>query len=362
LTEERKLDHLRICLNEDVESNLVTNGFEDIHFVHRALPELDKNDIDISTEFLDHRFEAPVIVEPMTGGEQSLSKEINAALASMVEEAGMGMGLGSQRAALEDSSLEETYTIVREKAPTAFLMANIGCTQLLSERGIEYAERVIEMVDADALSIHLNPLQEAIQPEGETYFLGVLQRIRDVVKEVKVPVIVKETGAGIASEDARKLAEVGVACIDVAGAGGTSWAAVEHYRAKSNRDELRAKLGKTFWDWGIPTAICLIEVKQSVSIPVIASGGIRTGVEGAKAISLGADLVGMALPFLKATVKGDVKETLNIFLEELKSVMFLVGARNLEELRSAPLVITGKTKVWLNERGFDTKIYARRSG
>jgi len=360
LTEGRKLDHLRICLNEAVESNTITNGFEDVYFVHRALPELDKADIDVSTEFLGHRFEAPVIVEPMTGGEQTLSKEINEALASMVEEAGIGMGLGSQRAALEDSSLEETYTIVREKAATAFLMANIGCTQLISERGVEYARRAVDMVDADALSIHLNPLQEAIQPEGETCFSGVLKRIEDVVKEVKVPVIVKETGAGIASEDAKMLVKVGVACIDVAGAGGTSWAAVEHYRAKSNQDELRARLGKTFWDWGIPTAICLIEVKQSVDVPVIASGGIRTGIDGAKAISLGADLVGMALPFLKSAVKGEAKKTLNIFLEELKNVMFLVGAENLESLRSAPIVITGKIGEWLNERGFDTKIYARR--
>ena len=291
-----------------------------------------------------------------------MSKKINAVLASMVEEAGIGMGLGSQRAALEDPSLGETYTVVREKAPTAFLMANIGCTQLLSEMGVEYARRVVEMVDADALSIHLNPLQEAIQPEGDTRFSGVLKRIGEVVKEVKVPVIVKETGAGIASEDAKRLVEAGVSCIDVAGAGGTSWAAVEHYRAESNKDDVRARLGKTFWDWGIPTAICLIEVEQSVEIPVVASGGIRTGIDGAKAIALGADLVGMALPFLRSAVEGEVKKTLNIFLEELKNVMFLVGARSLEELHSAPIVITGKTKEWLNERGFDTKIYARRLG
>jgi len=359
--EGRKLDHLQICLNESVESNEITNGFEDIHFIHRALPEIDKEEIDISTEFFNHRLSAPIIVEPMTGGEPTMSKKVNSALASVVEEIGIGMGIGSQRAAIENSNLEETYRIVREKAPTAFLMANIGCVQLISDEGLEYAERAIEMIDADALTIHLNPLQEAIQPEGETKFSGILKQIERLVNHIEVPIIVKETGAGIALEDAKKLRDAGVTCIDVAGAGGTSWAAVEYYRAKKIGDELRARLGEAFWNWGIPTAVSVVEAKQNTDLTVIASGGIRTGIEAAKALSLGATLVGMALPLLKAVVKGELRKFLDLFMEELKNTMFLVGARNLNELRSVPLVITGKTGSWLKERGIETSVYARRS-
>jgi isopentenyl-diphosphate delta-isomerase len=215
---------------------------------------------------------------------------------------------------------------------------------------------------ADALAIHLNPLQEAIQPEGETNYLGVLSRIGEIAQAMDVPVIVKETGAGIAAEEAKMLEEIGVAGIDIAGVGGTSWAAVEYHRAKKAQDEFRQRLGETFWDWGIPTAVSLVEVVQSVHLTVIASGGIRHGTDAAKALALDADLVSMALPILKPAVKNseEVKQKLRFVIKELENAMFLVGAESIEKLRKVPVVLTGKTAEWLRMRGFKPELYARR--
>jgi isopentenyl-diphosphate delta-isomerase len=218
------------------------------------------------------------------------------------------------------------------------------------------------MIEANALAIHLNPLQEAAQPEGQTQFKGVLQKIGEIAKKLDKPVIAKETGAGIAAEEAKKLEAVGVSGIDVSGAGGTSWAAVEYYRAKRRRNSFQHKLGDVFWDWGIPTATCIAEVTQTVSIPVIASGGIRDGVEMTKALALGADLASLSQPVLQAAVKGvkETKDVLSLLMEELRNAMFLVGANSVQALREVPLVILGKTAEWLEERGFDVKNYGRR--
>jgi len=360
MTERRKFDHLQICLNEETQATQITTGFEDIHLIHRAVPEIGREEIDLSVKLFNHRFSAPIIIEGMTGGESKHSKKINAVLASAAEELGIGMGVGSQRAALENPKLIETYSIVREKAPSAFIIANIGATHLLNKDGVKDAERAIEMIGADALAIHLNPLQEAIQLEGETNFSGILNKIRELSERVVVPIIAKETGAGISSEDAVRLVEAGVSVIDVAGAGGTSWAAVEYHRARKVGDDLRCRMGEAFWNWGIPSAISLVEIAESVEASIIASGGIRSGIDAAKALALKADLVGMAFPLLKAAAEGNLIKFLSFFIEELRNAMFLVGAKKVHELRSVPVVITGKTREWLMERGFDTKKYSRR--
>jgi len=340
--EKRKMDHIHICLNKNVEAKRVTTGFEDVFLIHRALPELN--------------------LEEIGGAEEAL--KINASIAEAVEELGLGMGIGSQRAALENPKLRRTYTIARKKAPNAFLAANIGAPQIIRDYTIKDVEEAVEMIEADALIIHLNPLQEAVQPEGEAFYSGALRKIREITSSLDVPVIVKETGAGIAAEDAERLKEAGVAGIDVAGAGGTSWAAVECYRASKRKDYFTEETGREFWDWGIPTAVSVVEVAQSVDLPVIASGGVRSGLDVAKALGLGADLAGFALPILKPAMKSGekVKEKIKIIIQQLRTSMFLVGADSTERLREAPLVVLGRTAEWLRMRGFDIESYARRGG
>lgn len=358
---KRKANHIRISLNQNAQARKVATGLEDIHFVHKALPETDKKEIDLSTTVFNHRFAAPLIVGAITGGTPEATK-INATIAEAVEELGLGMGVGSQRAAIEDKKLEKTFATARKKAPTVFLIANIGGVQLVHGYGLKEVKKAIEMIEADAIAIHLNPLQEAVQLEGQTNFKGVLEKIGEIVKELDRPVIAKETGTGIASEEARKLEAVGVKGIDVSGAGGTSFAAVEYYRAKKRGNSFQRRLGDVFWDWGIPTALSVVEVSQTVSIPVIASGGVRNGVEMAKALALGASLTSLSQPVLQAAVKGvkEVKSLLSLLIEELTNTMFLVGAESVKNLRETPLVITGKTAEWLRMRGFNIESYARR--
>lgn len=346
---DRKLEHLMLCRNNDVEYRKKT-GFEDIEFIHKALPEVNKEEIDLSTDFFGKKMDAPIIISAITGGHPA-SLKINRELARAADKLNIGMGVGSQRAAIENPELAPTYTVVREEAPSSFLIGNIGAPQ------IELAEKAADMMDADALALHLNPLQEAIQPEGDVDATGYTESIREISKNLKLPVIAKETGAGISSQDARTLEKAGVSAVDVAGSGGTSWAAVETYRAKDRY------LGDLYWDWGIPTAISTVEVCESVNVPVISSGGIRTGLDAAKAIALGADAVGIALPLLKDAYVGHeaVITRLEKFKEELRVAMFLVGASSLEELRNSDIIIKGSTREWLTERGFNTKKYARRS-
>jgi len=360
-TRKRKADHIRISLNHNVQARKVTTGFEDTHLIHNALPEIDKQDIDLSTTVFNHKFSAPLIVGAITGGTSEAAK-INAAIAEAVEELGLGMGVGSQRVAIEDKTLEKTFAIARKKAPTAFLIANLGGVQLVHGYGLKEVKKAVEMIDADAIAIHLNPLQEAVQPEGQTRFGGVLEKIGEITKELGKPVIAKETGAGIAAEEAKRLEAANVEGIDISGAGGTSFAAVEYYRAKGKSNSSQRRLGEVFWDWGIPTAVSLVEVSQSVNIPIIASGGIRSGVEMAKALALGASLTSISKPVLEAAVKG-VKETkreLLLLIEELKNSMFLVGADTVQALKEKPVVITGKTAEWLRLRGFNIEVYAKR--
>jgi isopentenyl-diphosphate delta-isomerase len=360
-TRKRKADHIRIALNQNVQARTITTGLEDVCFVHKALPEVDKKRIDSSAIVFGHKFAAPLIVGAITGGTQEASK-INTTIAEAIEQLGLGMGVGSQRAAIEDKKLEKTFAIVRKKAPTAFMIANIGGIQLVNGYGLKEVRKAIGMIGADAIAIHLNALQEAIQPEGQTNFNGILTRISEITRELEKPMIVKETGAGIATEEARELEDAGVKGIDVSGAGGTSFAAVEYYRTKRNENNPQRRLGDVFWDWGIPTAVSIVEVSQTVNTPVIASGGIRSGTDMAKAVALGASLVSFSQPVLQAALRGveETKAVLSVLMDEFRNTMFLVGARSVQDLRKAPVVITGKTAEWLKTRGFNVENYARR--
>jgi len=360
-TRKRKADHIEKCLKENVQAREATTGFEDVHFVHKALPEIDKGKVDLTTCLWGHKFKAPLIVGAMTGGTPEAEK-INANIAEAVESLGLGMGVGSQRAAIEDPKLASTFSVARKKAPNAFLIANIGAIQLVHGYGLAQVRKAVKMIEADAVAIHLNALQEAVQPEGQTNFAGVLTKIASLAAELDVPVIAKETGSGIAAEEAQKLEAAGVKGIDVGGLGGTSFAAVEHYRSGENQYGAQQWLGEVFWDWGIPTAASLVEVTQSTKVPVVASGGVRNGTIIAKALALNASLASVAHPVLQTAVKSvvETEALLSRLTEELRNVMFLVGAENVEQLAKTPVVITGNTNRWLKNRGFDVKGYGRR--
>ncbi len=343
-TSSRKLDHLRICSESDVGRG--DAGFSDIRLVHNALPECDMAAIDRHTRFLSRTFDSPLFISAMTGGHPDTGI-VNARLARAAERFGIGMGVGSQRAALEDPALADTFSVVREEAPKAFLVANLGAVQL-RDHGIEWAERAVGMIDADAIAIHLNFLQEAIQPEGDHNATGCLDAIRELCDGMKTPVLVKETGSGISLQTAKACTGAGAAAIDVGGFGGTSWAAVESLRAGRGRSaDARQKktLGEDFADWGIPTVVSLCEV-LGTGAPVIASGGIRSGIDMAKALALGADLCGMALPLLAPALESDeaVGEAIGAFHRQLDAAMFLTGCPRVADLKKARMFITGRTR------------------
>ena len=333
-TPSRKADHIRVNLEEDVRSGL-PSGFERLHFHHHALPELDLNDVDAGGTFLGKRLAAPLLISSMTGGTDQASR-INMALAEAAQAGRIAMGLGSQRVALEDARWEASFQ-VRRLAPDILLFANLGAVQLNYGYGASECLRAVEMASADALILHLNPLQEAVVPEGDTRFGGLLARIEAVCRALPVPVIVKEVGWGISAASARHLVDAGVAVIDVAGAGGTSWTQVEMHRARTPH---QAELAAAFLDWGIPTAVALREVHAALpGVPLIASGGLRSGVDLAKSIALGASLGGMAGPFLKAAAESPqaVHDRIALTVAQLRVAMFASGCRNLDALQHAEL-------------------------
>ncbi len=342
LIKQRKKDGIEIPLHKDVQAKTTTTLLEHVRLVHNALPELDYDEIDLSTTFLGHRFSAPIIIDSMTGGTDEATI-INGRLGELAEKFGFGMGLGSQRAGLKSEELAATYSVARRNAPNAFLIANIGGAQLAKGLSIDEARKIVKMIRANALVVHLNSLQELVQPEGEPKYRGVLSKISELAKAMDVPVMVKEVGAGISREVAVKLEMAGVSAINVAGAGGTSWAGVEKLRADYANDSLKQHLGELFWDWGIPTAASLIEAKRAVKLPLVASGGLRNGLEAAKCIALGASMVGMAYPFLKAAAKSkeDLESFARTVIAELQSTMFLVGAKNIPALASSRYILTG---------------------
>jgi isopentenyl-diphosphate delta-isomerase len=331
--ESRKADHLRICLDDKVQCTTVTHGLEKYRFQHCCLPELDVSDINLQTSFLDKTLAAPLLISSMTGG-TAQARLINQRLARAAQTHGLAMGVGSQRIAIEQPTLAETFS-VRALAPDILLLANIGVVQFNYGYGVEQCQKAVDLLEADALILHINPLQECVQTEGDKNFRGLFAKIAEVCRALPVPVIAKEVGNGISGAMAQRLIEAGVAAIDVAGAGGTSWSKVEAERAKDARQR---RLGQTFADWGIPTADCIQQVRSvAPKVPLIASGGLRDGLEAAKALALGADLAGLAFPFLQAAQESE--ESLDLLIEilkeELTTVLFCTANSTPEALRAS---------------------------
>ena len=331
----RKLDHLLICIEEDVLAKGTGTDLNRYRLRHCALPELNLRDVDLGTEFLGKHLKAPLLVSAMTGG-TARARMINRNLAQAAQAFGIAMGVGSQRAAIEDPSQTPTYQI-RDVAPDILLFANVGAVQLNYGYGLAECRQAVEMIGADALILHLNPLQEALQPHGNTDFSGLLLKIEAICRDIEVPVIAKEVGWGISASVAHELARAGIAALDVAGAGGTSWSEVEKHRS---RNGLQHRIAAHFADWGIPTAEAIHEIRTTLpDIPLIGSGGIQSGPEAAVALALGADLIGLARPLLKAaTVSAKaVHEELEVLVEGLRTALFAAGVGDIASLRSHPL-------------------------
>ena len=348
-TSDRKDDHIRIIQEEDVETT--GTGFEDVELVHEALPEIHRDEIDTSISLFGRELAAPIVIESMTGGHPNTTK-INRNLAAAAAETGIAMGVGSQRAGLEldDPDLLESYTVVRDAGPDAFLYGNVGAAQLL-EYDVGDVEAAVEMIEADAMAIHLNFLQEAVQPEGDVDARGCLREIERVASELSVPVIVKETGNGISQETAERLAEAGVDAIDTAGKGGTTWSGIESYRAAAVGATRQEKVGQLFRAWGVPTAVSTLEA-AAVHDTVIASGGVRSGLDVAKAIALGAQAGGLAKPFLGPAGQGvdAVVELIEDLRLELTTAMFVTGSASVSDLQRADYVVLGRTQAYLEQR------------
>jgi isopentenyl-diphosphate delta-isomerase len=345
-TEQRKAEHVNIILNEDVSAGY--DYWSDVHLLHHALPEIDLDDIDLGVRLLGKKLEAPLVISSMTGG-FGMGGEINANLAKAAAEVGVAMGVGSQRAAIEKPELEPTYAVVKDY-DVPLLFANLGAPQLVPQAekrayGAADAKKAMDMIGADALIVHLNFLQEVVQPEGDRRAKGCLAAIKNLA--ARFPVMAKETGAGISRDVALALKKAGVKAIDVGGLGGTSFSAVEHYRAQKEASSLKERLGATFWDWGIPTPASI--VLANVGPPLVATGGVRSGLDAAKGIALGATAAGMAKPMLEAAkVSADaVVAELRAVIEELKAAMFLTGCASLDELREEHVIVSPPTASWL---------------
>ncbi|HEX3053292.1 MAG TPA: type 2 isopentenyl-diphosphate Delta-isomerase [Aggregatilineaceae bacterium] len=334
-TEQRKDDHIRINLEEQVQFPRLTTGLEHYQFMHQAVPELDLSMVKSETTLWGKTLAAPILISSMTGGTER-AQNINRTLAEAAQEAHIAMGLGSMRAAIEDPELRSTYQ-VRQVAPDILLFANLGAVQLNYGYGIEECRRVVEMIQADALILHFNALQEAVQPEGDGNFSGLMAKVEQICRQLEVPVIAKEVGWGFSAHAARQLADVGVQAIDVAGAGGTSWSEVEYHRAPTAR---HAHVARTFADWGIPTADSIRYVREAApEMPIIASGGLRDGLDIAKCIALGAELGGIAGPFLKAANQSvdAVRQIIWEIRTEIQIAMFVSGAADITALKQTPL-------------------------
>ena len=334
--QQRKADHIRINLEEDVAFPHLTTGLENYRFIHNALPETDLHSIDMSTQFLGKGLRLPILVSSMTGG-TGQAETINQRLAEAAQHRGLAMGLGSQRTALESPDTADSFR-VRDAAPDIFLLANLGAVQLNYGYTVDHCRRAVDMVQADGLILHFNPLQEALQSDGNWNWSGLLGKIEGICNSLPVPVIAKEVGWGISEPVARQLAGAGVAAIDVAGAGGTSWSEVESHRAPT---EARRRLCRAFADWGIPTAESLQAARRSTpGLPLIASGGLRTGIEVAKCLALGAEVAGIASPLLKAATESTeaVVEAIDTLADELRIALFCTGARRISDLRQPGLL------------------------
>lgn len=334
-TEKRKDEHIDINVAQDVSFHTTTTGLEYYTFTHQALPELNMDDIDTTTSIFGHQLSFPLFIASVTGGSKRTG-DINRLLAETAQEFGIGMGLGSMRAALEDDNVVDTFK-VRAYAPDILLFANLGAVQLNLGYGLDECKKAIDVASADGLILHLNPLQEALQPEGDVLFKGLLQKIEVICRNLTVPVIVKEVGFGLSAQTATRLINAGVSALDVAGAGGTSWSQVEMYRAEK---WLQREVAASFRDWGIPTAESIRQVKNvSRDIPLIASGGLVNGIDIAKVIALGADIATIAGPILRYAVNDPfhLRDFIQVLLKQLRITMFATGTQTIADLKLTPL-------------------------
>ncbi|MES0342239.1 MAG: type 2 isopentenyl-diphosphate Delta-isomerase [Candidatus Humimicrobiaceae bacterium] len=334
---KRKEEHLDLSLNGDVENGIVFPGFENYRFIHQALPELDFNSIDIGTNIFGKKLSAPLMISPITGGTMG-SGRLNMRFAELAQKKNIAMGIGSQRIAIEDSSFEESFRI-RNTAPDILLFANLGAVQLNHGFGLEQCKRAVDMIEADALMLHLNPMQEVFQDGGDHNFSNLASKIANICKKAQFPVIVREVGFGISADAAKLLIDAGVAGIDVGGAGGTSWIKIESRRSKN---PVLKNISKSFMEWGISTTDSLeMATGAGSDIKIIASGGIRTGLDAAKAIALGADIAGFALPILKASTDsaGEAENLIDEIILGLKVAMFGIGAPNISILKNNKYLI-----------------------
>jgi isopentenyl-diphosphate delta-isomerase len=335
-TENRKVDHIRINLEKDVQFPRLTTGLERYRFIHQALPEFNLSDVDTRITLFGKMLATPIIISSMTGG-TDIAYRINQHLAQAAQEHQVAMGLGSQRAAIEKSDLAYTYQ-VRNVAPDILLFANVGAVQLNYRYGTAECQRAVDMIEADALILHFNVLQEAVQPEGDTNFAGLLKKVEQVCKAVSVPIIAKEVGWGFSEQNTRDLASAGVNAIDVAGSGGTSWSEVEYHRAPT---AFHARVAASFADWGIPTADAIQYARRAAPhLPIIASGGLRDGIDIAKCIALGAIAGGLAGPFLKAADQSieAVDQLIRELAAQIRIAMLCSGAHTISELQKTPLL------------------------
>ncbi len=362
VVKQRKIEHVTLALEKGIAAPQQAS-WSDIHLVHQALPEVDLDDIDISTTFLGQRLRYPLFISALTGGHPDIT-HINRNLARAAEEYGLALGVGSQRAAIVNPDVVGSFAVTREMAPSAFLLANIGAPQLIRQERHEpftlaQVERAVEMIGANALAVHLNSLQEAAQPEGDRRAMGEQQALAALIGQLHIPVIAKETGAGICREQALLLRSCGVSAIDVGGAGGSSMSALEAARSQSRGDQQTQAIGQLYRDWGIPTPIAVVEAGVA-GLPLIATGGVRTGLDVARAMALGATLVGLGFPFLKAASESYEKvcELLERLTRELKVAMQLSGAATTAQMRAVDVVVMGETREWLTLRGFEEDLQA----
>lgn len=340
---ERKTSHLDLCAEDNVEARGKTSLLEEVEFFHDSLPELAVNEIDLGVDIFGHHLKAPLLITGMTGG-AARAGEINQLLAAVAENLGIAFGVGSQRAILKNPELLATYQ-VRHIAPSIPIFGNIGAVQA-AELSLQEAQDLVGLIDANALCIHLNPGQEIIQPEGDRDFRGCIDGITRLVEELKTPIIVKETGSGLSPRTLDRLKTAGVQWVDTSGAGGTTWIGVETLRATPEKQTV----GELFWDWGIPTAASIIYAKRR-EFNVIGSGGLRTGMDAARAIALGATLAGMALPWLRAAHEGGTASALRFgqtTIDTLLTACLLTGSANIAELQRAPRLLGPRLQQWLS--------------
>jgi isopentenyl-diphosphate Delta-isomerase len=346
---KRKWEHIKYALLEPEKNS---HGFNDITFIHQSLPDLALEDVNLNHKIGELVLSSPIFINAMTGGGGTRTKDINSQLAIIAREAGLAMAVGSQMAALKDSAERESYEIVRKENPDGIIIANLG-----SEATVAQAQNAIDMIQANAIQIHLNVVQEITMPEGDRDFTGALLRIEKIVKEVGVPVIIKEVGFGLSMETVKKLQSVGVCIVDIGGYGGTNFASIENGR--------RTESLSFFNDWGIPTAVSIAETKAAApAMSIIATGGINSSLNVMKSLALGADTVGMAGFFLKQLIENGMDasiQTTKVLHDEIRYMMLALGKRTIKEIQTTPIMISGSTHHWLNERGINTKSYSQRS-